>query len=215
MNTYYSSKWIDSFPESWAYALGEMLDEAVRSGQKYLSPYQFAAERRISLESALSFFMCLSDEGGVFDFEVFFECSSSYCGNKIVLDYELTQFVEEPDDPIICTECDKDYFVSTVVPYIKVYFIIKSEPESAPPTPHRRDPNSTFQALQGLPKSHDLKSKSPSSTTPKLPSDEGDVPNNDGAVTLSQLATANVSSIGEPFSIKFHHQICEFLEEWT
>jgi hypothetical protein len=158
--------------------------------QRLLSPYRFAIDYNISVRDTVKFFMFFSNNDGALTVKYFFECSNPSCiSNRIFLEDDvLRQNQDTLNEPIICDECGRDYLLKTIIPFIKVYFQVKSElmVPSEQLDISRFDRNSTFEALEGLP--DNLKVESPSSIINKVTThDEGD----EFAVDLQLLIDLN------------------------
>jgi hypothetical protein len=190
-STYLDSGCVNYFPDKMLNDFSTYLKGFAANGRKkYLNPYRFAIDFNTPIRDAIKFFMFFTNDDGILDIKYFFECSNSACSShRIFLEsISLNKSEEQLDELIFCDMCSRDYDLSTVIPYIKVYFQLK--PDFTIPKEESRiyksDPNSTIEALEGLP--DHLKVESPSSTIPtRSHPDEGD----DSAVALETIVSIN------------------------
>lgn len=191
LDIYRSSECGKSYPPLMLECLETFIVEHMKQNKKLISPYKFALRSKVEVRDAIQFFMYFSDVDGVFNIRFFFECSRFNCGERIFLsNLDAESSIEQH---INCPECNKEYVINDIIHVTKAYFEIK--PGILLPTISEKklhdDPNSTIQALKGMP--HHLKEQSPSSSTCKQPlcNDEGDFPSVSTVVELNQLGNGN------------------------
>lgn len=183
INIYHSSGCNALFPEYLVDQFETFLRQNNRQGKKFISPYKFALDQGIDVKDSIQFFMFFTKNDGILDISLYFDCSSHSCTSRILVDNDI--FDLDQDCELFCNECGADYDIETIAPYIKVYFQLKPD-VVIPDTTEKlfsTDPNSTFEALRGLPNA--LKRDSPSSTTEGSLSDEGEKASS--AVSLQQV----------------------------
>lgn len=194
MNIYHKSECVNFFPETVLSHFAQYIRQSANLGISILSPYRFTLDFNVPLRDSIKFFMFFTDDGGILLTKYFFECSNSGChSNRIYLDQLTLNLADETlDDPIICDECGREYLLSSVIPYIKVYFEIKDDFE-IPASDNKLikgDCNSTFEAFEGLPNC--LKIESPSSTqTFEVPIHKGE--GDKAAIDLMLISEINES----------------------
>lgn len=151
---------------------------------KYLNPYEFAYINKISIKSALTFFLYFTNDSEsskqILNIELFFECTNNTCDSSIFLkECELDEGVYE------CSNCYKDYLYEDIKPFIKAYFTLNEGASDL----FYSDPNSTMNILERLP--DNLKEKSPSFINNSVHG-EGDNQNN--TIFLNELLELNRES---------------------
>ncbi|WP_100406639.1 hypothetical protein [Bacillus solitudinis] len=159
----------------------------------FISPYKFAMENGITINESVKLFMYLTyEDDGLFDTIFYFECSRSSCHSSRIY------FSNIDEDVLHCDECGKRYSLQTIRPYIKVLFKLKDDIDIPNEilTKKKSDPNSTYQALEGLP--DHLKPESPSSLTEfSQAHDEGD---DSEGVDIDLVFKENINKKGNPIS---------------
>ncbi|MED2010904.1 hypothetical protein P4V39_22815 [Brevibacillus borstelensis] len=183
IDIYHSSGCNSLFPEYMVEQFEIFIKQNVRQGKKFISPYKFALDQNIDVKDSIRFFMFYTKNDGVLDISLFFNCSKHSCTSTIFVNKEILD--EDQDYELCCVECGTEYDIETIAPFIKVYFQLK--PDVIIPNTSEKlfntDPNSTFEALRGLPSA--LKFNSPSSFTEQNLPDEGEQPS--PPVTLQQI----------------------------
>jgi hypothetical protein len=190
MNTYNDSECHNYFPHHVLTAFDHFIHQNTTSASRYLSPYSFSFDYELSTEEALRFFMFFTNDDGLLDMLFFFECSNPSCSCRIFLNVNILDMDDEQiDEDIICEECGKDYLISEVITFVKVYFILKNGIIIPPPKQEikKKDSNSTFQVLKGLPTHLKGMSPLPLDKTNLLQTDKGDFP----AIELTQMSSIN------------------------
>ncbi|WP_167859217.1 hypothetical protein [Paenibacillus cymbidii] len=113
------------------------------------------------------------------------------------------------EDTVTCQECEKEYVIHDILPFLKAYFKLKPhielEPNNYPFT--RSDSNSTYEAFKGLP--DHLKQVSPSSSDDQSRNiiDEGDFPTQ---IPAKHIFEGNVDGNGHiisPMIAKFYSEL--------
>jgi hypothetical protein len=186
---------IAEFDEFYLQAFFNYISSNNNPKRPYLNPYEFAFFNKISIEEALRFFMYFTHpEHGILDANLFFDCPSLNCTDeKIYLD----NLVDE--SYLYCDGCNKEYIIESVKPFIKVYFIIKTEFNEPDERFIRKDKNSTYEIIEGLPDI--LKGESPISTI-NVNLDVGEEQKSP-EVPLSDLISLNEKVSGEPITSVF------------
>ncbi|MBU9711041.1 hypothetical protein [Evansella tamaricis] len=153
-------------------SVDSFIRKTVKTGMIYHSPYKFALDNNITVNESVKLFMFLTGDDGLFDTLFYFECSRPSCHSSRVYFENINEMT------LVCDECETVYELKTIKPYIKVLFKLKDGiviPNTSRSV-QKHDPNSTLQALEGLP--DHLKFESPSSLNRNLESrlnvDEGD-----------------------------------------
>jgi hypothetical protein len=191
LDIYRSSECDKSYPPLMLECLESFVIEHIKQNKKFISPYKFALRSKIEVRDAIQFFMYFSVADGVFNIRFFFDCTRLNCGERIFLTNLDTE--SSIEQHINCPECDKEYLINDIIHATKAYFEVK--PGILLPTISEKkqqdDPNSTIQALKGMP--NHLKGQSPSSSTntSSICNDEGDFPNVSTVVKLNQTGNGN------------------------
>lgn len=194
------------YPQTLLQNLEKYIQHNIDNKQYVISPYKFASDYSIAVDEALQFFMYFTNKDGVLDITFFFECTNPSCSsNRIFIEQEIIDLGDENiDEPILCDDCCKDYLISDVIKFIKAYFTIKPQVFSANTSVRKKDRNSTFEALKGMPDT--LKQDSPpSSSNHEKATDGGE---ND-SVSLFSMTQANERS-GSPVS---EQQLMSFMRK--
>lgn len=191
----------DLFPEVSVDYFDEFIRKQV-SKDLVLSPYKFALDKNISVNKSVKFFVFFTGDYGLLDCIYYFECSRPSCYNtRIYLeDYDL-------DEAVRCDECGKSYKPNTFSRYIKVLFKLKTEIKIPNPRLYdeKIDPNSTYEALKGLPPSLKIDSLSPSA-------DPVEGENNEQGVSLEMVRSENKTEDGKPISERIQRFISKVEE---
>ncbi|WP_429844554.1 hypothetical protein [Brevibacillus sp. FIR094] len=186
-NIYRNTDCSKLFPETLVHNLELFVKNSLNAGYSFINPYRFAFEFNLSTRDSLKFFMYFTDTDGIFNISLFIECSTPACvSQQIFINNQLLQ-EEGVDHILFCQECDKDYEIEEIFPYIKTYFTLNPDADKLLHK-ENNDPNSTYETFKGLP--DNLKPLSPSS----LASIDG------GAPTLEEVIESNVNAAGEPIS---------------
>ncbi|MFC4323665.1 hypothetical protein [Litchfieldia salsa] len=183
----------DLYPELSIRGVDLFLRAQVSKGNRFISPYQFALDKDISVVESVKFFMYITGDEGLLDVIYYFECSRTSCHDSRIY------MTEENINNLQCEECGRPYDLQTVQKYIKVIFKLKdtiSIPQDIK-IMERIDPNSAYDALKDLPPHLKFESPSPSHKVVKA-TGEGDTPN-DG-IELQTVFEQNIDAGGNPIS---------------
>lgn len=193
----YYKKLIDTYRETdchleYPEQILEVFDNFIRDEKKldhkYLNPYKFALTAKISIAESIKFFLYFSGENNLIHPLPFFDCFNSSCSGVRIF---LNQSEQIEEEMFLCEECGNVYDYEDVKKFILLYFELNPEIEIPLNQKHlsSKDPNSTYDILDGLP--DNLKVKSPSST---VNIDEGEHQNE--AISLDQALEQNYTVSG-------------------
>lgn len=146
------------FSESILKSFDKFVRKSVLERNKYINPYRFARQVELPIEDSIRFLMYFTNDNGILNIFMFFECSTSTCvSTRIFFNMEYK------DEIIACDECGKEYVFEDIIDFTKVYFQIKPDLHVPPPEEEfiSHDRNSTIEILRRLP--DNLKNASPPS----------------------------------------------------
>ncbi|GIN86960.1 hypothetical protein J6TS2_33460 [Heyndrickxia sporothermodurans] len=173
------------FSKYYVEALSDYILSVEKDAQlKYLNPYEFSSENKLTLQETLKFFMYFTDqENGVIRILPFVECFSSSCSERLFFEDSIE------DDLLLCEDCGKDYDLTQVEPFMKIYF--QYQDHESVVDENLLDRNSPFEILNGI--DYSLKFESPSSHAGST--DEGDP-----SVEFGELVQNNIKPDGQPIT---------------